>query len=71
MTRLAMKAGRYLQRGFVTGLADIVSVVGPTRHRPFPGTYKTAAEALGGDWERLGGDMRKAVDQVKTARGAR
>ncbi len=71
MTRLAIKAGRRLQEGFLSGLADIVSVMGPPGRRPLPGAGRTAADALRGDWERLGGDMRKAVDQVKTARGAR
>ncbi len=62
--------GSSFASGFVTGLAQAVSVTGaPGAHR-FPRTDRTAAEALRGDWERLGGDMRRAVDKA-APRGAR
>jgi hypothetical protein len=71
MTKLAKTAGRYLREGFATGLADMVSVAVRPDTRPFPGTRRLAAEALRGDWERLGGDMRKAVTRVASNRGAK
>ncbi len=51
--------------GFMTRLGDLITVIGPRGGaRPFPGTGRTVAEALGSDWEKLGGDMRRAVDRV-------
>ncbi len=71
MTRLAKSAGRYLREGFATGLADMVSVAIRPDTRPFPGTRRSAADSFRGDWERLGGDMRKAITRVATTRGAK
>ncbi len=52
------------QGGFAAGLARMVSVSGVSNHRPFPGTKQSAAEALGSDWKKLGGDMRRAASAV-------
>ena len=55
--------------GFVTGLAQMVTITGFRDSRPFPGTGKTAAEALRSDWEKLGGDMRRAA--IRAAPGGK
>lgn len=62
------KTGSEFAHSFVAGLADMITF-GP-RHdpRPFPGTGRTDAEALKGDWDKLGGDMRRAVNKVAGAK---
>lgn len=51
--------------GLVARLGDMITIIGPRGDaRPFPGTGRTVAEALGSDWEKLGGDMRRAVAKV-------
>jgi hypothetical protein len=62
--------GRVFAIGFVTGLAQAVSVTGAPSSHKFPRTDRSAAEALRGDWERLGKDMRRAVEKA-APRGAR
>ncbi len=52
------------EAGFVAGLAQMVSVSGVSDRRPFPGTKQSAAEALGSDWKKLGGDMRRAASKA-------
>jgi hypothetical protein len=69
MTKFAKQASRNIQAGFTAGLSDMISIVGYSENRPFPGTHRSDADALRGDWEKLGGDMRKAVDRVSQARG--
>lgn len=64
------RAGRYVALGFITGLGQMVSIHGTADARPFPGTRRSEAEALRGDWIKLGGDMRSAVRTV-TGRGER
>jgi hypothetical protein len=59
---------RTLAGAFIRGLGATVSLTGVRDLRPFPGTRMDAAEALRGDWERLGGDMRSAVRKVNAAR---
>lgn len=64
-SRRTAETGRFLARSFVSGLAQAVSVTGVVRiDRPFPSSHGTASDALRGDWEKLGGDMRKAVDRA-------
>jgi len=57
-------AGRRLAASFTHALGQISTLVGPAPRMPYPDTRRTAAQALQGDWERLGGDMRKAAAKV-------
>ena len=50
-----------IARGFAHGLGQAVSVTGGSARLAFPNTSRSAAEALQGDWNKLGGDMRRAV----------
>ena len=69
MSKLSLRSrhdrGLALAEGFSRGLAQAVS--GGAPHKSFP-RVRTPAEALKGDWVKLGGDMREAVERVR-ARG--
>ncbi len=60
MIKRAARSGGQVGRGFVTGLAQATSIVGLHPVRSFP-PQRTAAQALGGDWEKLGGDFQRAM----------
>ena len=62
--RKSASSGRAIARGFVPGLSQAVSVTGATGSRSYPATHRSAAEALQGDWDRLGRDMRHAVGRT-------
>jgi hypothetical protein len=49
--------------GFVDSLAQAISITGTGPRHKFP-PMRTPSEALKGDWDKLGGDMRRAVDKV-------
>jgi len=53
-----------LVTGFTTGLAQAVSNTGYASRRSFPAVGRSSADALRGDWVKLGGDMRKAAAKV-------
>lgn len=57
-------SGQRLASGFVTGLAAAVSITGVGASHQLPRTDRSPADALRGDWERLGGDMRRAVERT-------
>jgi hypothetical protein len=67
MIKRATRGKGSLARGFVTGWAQATSVIGLHATRPFPTTQRTAAQALGDDWEKLGGDMRRAMAKATSA----
>jgi hypothetical protein len=56
--------------GFFHGLAQMISIRGAPARRKFPDTRRSVAEVLQGDWDKLGGDMRRATERV-AVRGAR
>lgn len=60
--RSTARTGRFVATGFALGLSQMVNVWGAPTYRP--PVHRTAADALRGDWEKLGGDMRKAVETV-------
>ncbi len=60
MIKRAARSGGRVGRGFVTGLAQATSIVGLHPVRPVP-TQRTPAQALGGDWEKIGGDFQRAM----------
>jgi len=49
---------------FANGLAQVVSTAGYSSRRTFPAVGRSSAEALRGDWIKLGGDMRRAANKV-------
>lgn len=51
-------------RAIQHGLSQLSSVASPPPRHRFPPTDRSAADALRGDWDKLGGDMRRAVDKV-------
>jgi len=53
-----------VSKAAVKGMANVVSVSGVKDPRPFPGTNRSSADALKGDWEKLGIDMRRAAHKV-------
>ena len=60
------RKGRRLEvvfAGFVHGIGQAVTVTGGKSRYAFP-EPRTPAEALKGDWDKLGGDMRQAVSKV-------
>lgn len=69
LTRTVTAASRAFGAGFTNGLAQVVSVRGTAAVHSMP-AIRSPAEALGGDWKKLGGDMRKVTSRV-TASGPR
>ncbi|MDO4706961.1 MAG: hypothetical protein Q4A61_00875 [Porphyromonadaceae bacterium] len=71
-----MKAIHYLRLGFLGLFAPLFGVGMP----PLPGkdwaqenldryTKETDIERLRGDWRAIGGDLRRALDQIKQSHG--
>ena len=60
MTQAAVK--RYLRRAFARGVGSTVSIFGG-RYRFTPG--RSDAEALAGDWRRVGSYLSDAIETVK------
>ena len=58
-----IRQARAFASGFGDGLANAVSITGAPR-RPFPAIERDPNRAFAKDWEKLGGDMRRAVDTV-------
>lgn len=63
LKRTVSAAGRAFGSGFVTGFAQVTTVRGTHGAHKLP-PIRSSSEALSGDWEKLGGDMRRAVDKV-------
>jgi hypothetical protein len=57
----AREANGGLVGAFVCALGQLTSLDGSPSRDAWPDTRRTPAEALRGDWERLGGDMRRAA----------
>lgn len=68
MTKIIRAAARVTE-GVVHGFAQMGSLGYSDVREPAP--RKTATEALRGDWERLGGDMERAIEKVKACGTAR
>jgi hypothetical protein len=63
LTRPQQRVLASLSRGFLYGLAQMSSAgPGPSL---FPKRHKSAAEAFHEDWNRIGGDMTRAVQMVR------
>lgn len=60
MTKFIRTTAIRMTTGMVHGFAQMGSF-GQTRRRSMKS--KTVSEALRGDWLRLGGDMRRAIDK--------
>jgi hypothetical protein len=58
-------------RGFIHGLGQLVSIGASTPRIAFPDTKRSPAEALKGDWDKLGGDMKRAATKVIGESGKR
>ncbi|TAH67436.1 MAG: hypothetical protein EWM45_07810 [Rhodopseudomonas palustris] len=68
MTKTIRAAAGRVADSFVQGIAQMGTLTMSERRKPAP--RKTAAEALRGDWARLGGDMERAVRKVKERESA-
>jgi hypothetical protein len=55
-----MISGKHLTGSFVTGLAALVTIVDPGPNN-FGDSSMSANRALGGDFDRIGSDMFKAI----------
>jgi hypothetical protein len=47
--------------GLVTGVASLTSFAHPASVPHYP--HRSSAEALRGDWSRIGGDMKRVVER--------
>jgi hypothetical protein len=70
MAKTSSSRVRDIAAGFVHGLGQMVSVKGVPARRAFPDTRRSPADALKGDWDKLGQDMRRAARTV-AASGSR
>jgi hypothetical protein len=60
-------------RAFWQGFASVFDLFGVHHERRYKALMKdvlgkTDAEAIRSDWEAVGGDLRKAIEQVEAAR---
>lgn len=59
------RGGRIIASSFSDALASTVSITGAAPPRNIPGAGRPSAEAFRKDWDKLGGDMRRAVSRVR------
>lgn len=68
MRKISRKAkkGRFetVKVGFVRGWTDMLDMTGSPRVHRIPGANRTSEAAFRQDWEKLGGDMRRAAERV-------
>ncbi|MCL1993143.1 MAG: hypothetical protein FWG66_09360 [Spirochaetes bacterium] len=54
---------------FLKGFASVFDLSGRTFEFPdFSGGFERDAKALAGDWQKVGGDLRKAMNQIQNER---
>jgi hypothetical protein len=61
-----MTAKFSLWRAFLKGLASIgegLSFFGPRHTKPYEEMFGTDAEQIKSDWEKVGGDLKKAIEE--------
>lgn len=64
MTKIIRAAAVRVTESVVHGIAQMGSLGHADTRKPAP--KKSVADALSGDWMRLGRDMTRAIDKVKT-----
>lgn len=61
---VAVLTGRSGKYKIAFGLGTLAALAGGQSLLKYPDTHRTAGQALKGDWDRLGGDMRRASNKV-------
>jgi hypothetical protein len=55
-------------RAFLKGFASAFDITGGVKTPDLDSGFQTDYEALKGDWQRVGGDLRRAMDTVTHGR---